>query len=299
MSEALDGIAARLRAGERLDDGDEETLLASHDLISIGMLADELRHRHHGRRATFVRVAEIRAGDTPPAGGPLPGAAREVRIAGRPAGVAAAVEAVRAAVAFAGGIPLTGFSLADLLPVAARDGISLPDLARELRDAGLQAVAAVPVDLAGAARAIDDARAGGLRVLRLIVPRVDAGSRLDSLRGAESLQRTVGGLRAFAPLPATLDPAAPTTGYDDVKQVALARLLVDNIESIQVDWRLYGPKLAQVALTVGADDLDGVTAVDTSELGVRRAPAEEIHRNIRAASLDAVERDGLFAVVDA
>ena len=42
-------------------------------------------------------------------------------------------------------------------------------------------------------------------------------------------------------------------GFDDVKQVALARLLVSNIDSIQVDWPLYGPKLAQVALSVGAD----------------------------------------------
>ena len=54
-----------------------------------------------------------------------------------------------------------------------------------------------------------------------------------------------------------VNPAVPTTGYDDVKRIALARLVVDNIASIQVDWTLYGPKLAQVALTVGADDIDG------------------------------------------
>ena len=98
----------------------------------------------------------------------------------------------------------------------------------------------------------------------------------------------------FAPLPRSLNPAAPTTGYDDVKRVALARLFVANVPSIQVDWALYGPKLAQVALTFGADDVDAVSPLDETGEGHRRAPLEEIRRNIRAAGLEPVERDGLF-----
>jgi aminodeoxyfutalosine synthase len=86
----------------------------------------------------------------------------------------------------------------------------------------------------------------------------------------------------------------PTTGYDDVKRVALARLFVENIPSIQVDWALYGPKLAQVALTVGANDVDGVSAADDAGTGPRRAPLEEIRRNIQAAGLEPIERDGRF-----
>jgi aminodeoxyfutalosine synthase len=101
-------------------------------------------------------------------------------------------------------------------------------------------------------------------------------------------------VRTFAPLPRKLNPAVPTTGYDDVKRVALARLIVDNIASIQVDWSLYGPKLAQVALTVGADDVDGVSAVDDVGEGLRRAPLEEIRRNIVAAGLEPMERNGRF-----
>jgi aminodeoxyfutalosine synthase len=88
--------------------------------------------------------------------------------------------------------------------------------------------------------------------------------------------------------------ASASTGYEDVRQVALARLLADNIPSIQVDWSLYGPKLAQVALTVGADDVDGVSAADDEPEGRRRAPLEEIRRNIQAAALVAVERDGAY-----
>ena len=82
-----------------------------------------------------------------------------------------------------------------------------------------------------------------------------------------------------------------------VKRVALARLAVPNIPSIQVDWSLYGPKLAQVALTVGADDVDAVSAEDDTGQGPRRAPLEEIRRNIRSASLEPVERNGRFDVV--
>ena len=80
-----------------------------------------------------------------------------------------------------------------------------------------------------------------------------------------------------------------------MKGIALARVVVDNVPSIQVDWALYGPKMAQVALTVGADDVDNVSAVDPGILGTRRSPLEEIKTNIKAAALEALERDALFA----
>jgi aminodeoxyfutalosine synthase len=82
-----------------------------------------------------------------------------------------------------------------------------------------------------------------------------------------------------------------------VKQIALARVITENIESIQVDWSLYGPKLAQFALTTGANDVDGVAAVDSGILGTRRSPIEEIRGNIRSAALDPVERNGRFEVI--
>jgi aminodeoxyfutalosine synthase len=98
-------------------------------------------------------------------------------------------------------------------------------------------------------------------------------------------------------LPRAVNSAVPTTGYDDVKRIALARLIVDNIPSIQVDWSLYGPKLAQVALTVGADDIDEVSAADDVSRGRRRAPLEEVRRNIIAAGQEPVERNGRFDLI--
>jgi 2-iminoacetate synthase ThiH len=66
------------------------------------------------------------------------------------------------------------------------------------------------------------------------------------------------------------------------------------VPAIQVDWARHGPKLAQVALLFGASDLDRVSPSDAAPLGHRRAPLEEVERNIRAAFLQPVERDGRF-----
>jgi 2-iminoacetate synthase ThiH len=49
-----------------------------------------------------------------------------------------------------------------------------------------------------------------------------------------------------------------------------------------------------VALTVGADDVDAVPAEDDMSAGRRRAPLEEIRRNIVAAGQDPIERNGRF-----
>jgi len=113
-------------------------------------------------------------------------------------------------------------------------------------------------------------------------------------RDVADLQTRLRTIRAFAPLARTIDAAQLTTGYEDVKRIALARLVVDNVDTIQVDWTLYGPKLAQVALTFGADDIDSVAAVDDDSHGRRRSPVEEIRRSIHAAGYEPVERDGRF-----
>ena len=101
-------------------------------------------------------------------------------------------------------------------------------------------------------------------------------------------------MRVFAPLPRR-PGAEPTTGYEDVRRWRWRGSSCD-VPHIQVDWTLYGPKLAQVALTFGADDVDGVSPVDDVAEGRRRAPLEEIRRNIVAASVEPVERDGRFAL---
>ena len=168
----------------------------------------------------------------------------------------------------------------------------------ELQGAGAELVAEAPFDRRlEPRRAIEEVNIAGLALARLTIHQLPSAEVLALFKSIAALQRGVGVIRAFAPLPRMANPAVPTTGYDDVKRIALARLVVDNIASIQVDWTLYGPKLAQVALTVGADDVDGVSAEDETTEGRRRAPLAEIQRNIRAAGQEPVERDGRFDVL--
>ena len=112
-------------------------------------------------------------------------------------------------------------------------------------------------------------------------------------------QAATGNVASVNPLPTVLSTFRPTTGYDDVKAVALARLALAGVPHLQVDWARYGPKLAQVALTFGANDVDNVSASDDAPLGRRRAPLEEIRRNIEAAGFVPAERTGRFAVAAA
>jgi hypothetical protein len=269
-------------------------LLAEPNVISVGARGDEERRRRHGLATTFVRVFEIHV-DAVANALPASADAGEIRLTGKPASVAAAVAAVKAARAFAGEIPLTGFALSDLVELAGGSTSSLTDLSARLFAAGLSIVAEAPLDAVvdpiGAIRAVRD---GGLQVPRLTVRHMPEDARVVLVSLARDIQSEVGGVRAFAPLPRVSSVAQPTTGYDDVKVIAMARLLVANIDSIQVDWALYGPKLAQVALTMGADDVDAVSALE-GDLGRRRSPLEEIRGNILAAGFEPVERDGRFA----
>ena len=278
-----------------ISDSDAQEILESRDLIAIGVRADDLRRRLHGTRTTFVRVFEMHV-DAPAASCPSGTSAGEFRIVGRPASLDAAMAAVRAAIRVAGGVPVTGFSLVDLL---ALDGASsLTGACRGLREAGLEAISEAPLDrLDDPGVAITAARGAGLGVPRLTVHELAPDDRVSLLTRARDLQNTVGGFHAFSPLPRSMSIAAPSTGYDDVKQIALARLIAENIQSIQVDWSLYGPKLAQFALTIGANDVDGVAAVDPGILGIRRSPIEEIRSNIRSAALEPVERNGRFEAI--
>src|SRR6185295_13236573 len=105
---------------EMISDSEAQEIVDSRDLIAIGVRADELRRRLHGARTTFVRVFEINV-DAPPAALPSGTSAGEFRIVGQPASLDAAIAAVRSATRVASGIPVTGFSLVDLL---ALDGAS-------------------------------------------------------------------------------------------------------------------------------------------------------------------------------
>jgi aminodeoxyfutalosine synthase len=300
MSERIETLVARVSAGEGLTDREIETLAASTDILTLGMLADEARRRAHGADTTYVRVhdVDLAAGTD---GVTIPTSAREVRVRGAWQSTSRAAAALQAIVAAAGQTPVSAFSLADLEAEADASELTLADILQSVRHAGVSLIAEAPIDrLARPETSLEAVREAGLGLARLTISRNDdLATRVALLKRAAELQHALGWIRSFAPLPRQWEAAMPSTGYEDVRQIALARLVADNIPSIQVDWALYGPKLAQVALTFGADDVDGVSASDEAPDGRRRAPIEEIRRNIQAASLVPVERDGAYRLVRA
>ena len=289
MTVSIDDVAAKVEAGERLTDEDTQALESDRDIITLGMLADSVRRKMHGTTVTFVRVFDLGSpfthGDTPaPAAG-------EVRILQTPATLDAAVDAVTRAREAAGAIPLSAFCLFELnkLPEG------LPVVLSALKSAGLELIAQAPLDrLRSPEHALEAVTDAGLQLARLTINETPARQWGLVCREVAAHQRRLQSIRAFAPLARAIDHTQPTTGYWDVKRVALSRLLIQNVDTIQVDWALYGPKLAQVALTFGADDVDSVSPVDDETHGHRRSPLEEIRRNIRAASFTPVERDARF-----
>src|SRR6266536_5098 len=116
-----------------VSDAELASLGASHDIINIGMVADEMRRARHGTRTTFVRVGSIAVDPAAPIA--IPAAAGEICLSGTPASRAAAVARVRDVAAAAGNIPVSGFSLADLEHLSAAEGITLRALLEDLHDA--------------------------------------------------------------------------------------------------------------------------------------------------------------------
>ena len=293
-SSAFDTFLERVTAGDRLSADEITALSDAPDILPIGILADALRRRLHGTQVTYLRVASC-AFDQSFADA-VPPTAQDIRITGVPPTLDVAVTAVRSAKAVAGDRTISGLTWGDIERIAGTAGIALPRALETLRTAGLDALGELSLDTLPdeVIGALADA---GFRQLRLTVENAPAAQRLALVQRASALQDKYGCIQALNPLPIVLQPFRPTTGYGDVKAVAAARLSAPNIPTIQVDWSRYGPKLAQVALTFGADDLDAVTASDEAPDGRRRAPIEEVRRNIEAAGFIPAERDGRYALV--
>src|SRR5215468_2861607 len=132
--------------------------------------------------------------------------------------------------------------------------------------------------------------------------------RVDHLLRLRELQDDTGGFQTFIPLAfhpenTALRHIPKTTGFDDIREIAVSRLLLDNIPHIKAYWIMMTPKIAQIAQRFGADDLDGTVVEEriyhdagaTTEQGLRRG---ELMRLIREAGRDPVERDTRYRPVE-
>jgi aminodeoxyfutalosine synthase len=131
--------------------------------------------------------------------------------------------------------------------------------------------------------------------------------RVDHLLRLRALQDETGGLQAFIPLAFHPDGngmknlPAPTA-IDDLRTLAVSRLMLDNVDHLKAYWVSMTPKIAQVGLRFGADDLDGTIVHETIYRAAgSRSPDglryDELVRLIREAGRIPVERDTLYNVV--
>jgi aminodeoxyfutalosine synthase len=132
--------------------------------------------------------------------------------------------------------------------------------------------------------------------------------RVEHLILLRGLQDETHGFVAFIPLAfhpenTALAHLPKPTAFADIKAIAVSRLLLDNFDHIKAYWIMMSPKVAQIALRFGADDLDGTVVEEkiyhdagaTTEQFTSRA---DLERLIREAGRTPVERDTLYRPID-
>ena len=128
--------------------------------------------------------------------------------------------------------------------------------------------------------------------------------RIDHLIRLRESQDRSSGYTCFIPLPfltenSQLSIEKPLTGLEELRTIAISRLMLDNIPHIKAYWVMLGIKQAQAALKFGADDFDGTVVEEkigheagaTSEQGLTRTDLQEM---IRGCGCTPIERDGFF-----
>jgi len=131
--------------------------------------------------------------------------------------------------------------------------------------------------------------------------------RVDHLLRLRAVQDETHGFQTFIPLAfhpdnTPLEHLPRTTGLTDIKQIAVSRLLLDNFPHIKAYWQMMTPKIAQIALRFGADDIDGTVIEEkiyhdagaTTPQGMRR---RDLERLIREAGRVPFERDTMYRTV--
>jgi len=131
--------------------------------------------------------------------------------------------------------------------------------------------------------------------------------RVDHLMRLRDVQDETGGFQAFIPLAFhnennRLKKLDPPTAIDDLKNLAVGRLLLDNVPHVKAYWPMHTPELAQISLRMGVDDVDG-TVVEEHIYHMAGAKTDqamsvdEIVEMIRKTGRQPVERDALYRPV--
>ncbi len=203
-------------------------------------------------------------------------------------------------------------------------GLSLEEVIRRLKDAGLGSLPGGGAEIFDpeVRNRICPEKITGDRWLEIMEAVHDAGlrsnatmlyghvetvaSRVDHMRRLRDLQDRTGGFQSFIPLafhPKNTEIARGyTTGITDLLTLAVGRIYLDNFRHVKSFWIMVGPKVAQVSLHFGVNDIDGTVVEEriTHAAGARTGQemtVSELVTLIRQAGRIPVERDTLYNVV--
>jgi aminodeoxyfutalosine synthase len=222
-------------------------------------------------------------------------------------------------------IHLKAFTMVEIGYFARREKISVREVLTRLREAGMDSLPGGGAEIFSerVRRIICDHKLTGDEWLETARTAHDLGlhsnctmlyghieneeDRADHLVKLRALQDETNGFVTFIPLAfhpenTALSHIPVTSGFDDLKTIAISRLMLDNIPHIKAYWVMMTPKVAQVALRFGADDIDGTVveekiyhdAGSTVTQSLRRG---ELLRLIRLAGRTPMERDTLYRPV--
>lgn len=131
--------------------------------------------------------------------------------------------------------------------------------------------------------------------------------RINHMITLRELQDTDPGFQAFIPLPflpdnTKLSDLRRTTAIDDIKTLAISRLMLDNIDHIKAFWVMLGIDIAQLSFNFGSDDIDGTVVEErimhaagaTTEKGITRT---DLINLVKEAGFIPTERDTLYNVL--
>ncbi len=223
-------------------------------------------------------------------------------------------------------VHLKAFTMVEIGYLATRDKISIREVLQRLKDAGMDSMPGGGAEIFSdrVRRIICDHKLSGDQWLDAARTAHQLGirsnctmlyghieneeDRVDHLLKLRALQDDTQGFQTFIPLAfhpdnTPLHHIPKTTGFEDLRQIAIARLLLDNISHIKAYWVMLTPAIAQIAQRFGADDLDGTLVEEkiyhdagaTTNQSMRRG---ELVRLIKQAGREPVERDTMYRPVE-
>jgi aminodeoxyfutalosine synthase len=360
---ALQPIAEKLAAGQRLDDADGLTLYQTPDLLGVGALADAVNRAKHGNVVTFAANQHINPtnvcilrktcvfcgyarlpkeegayrytleqvlAEAEPARN---GLTKEFHIVGgldMKAGLEYYTTMFRALKREFPHVHIKALTAVEIAHIARIEKMSWEDVLVALRDAGLDTMpgggaetfsAAVREQIAdkklGGADYIDVHRTAhrlGIRTnCTMLYGHVEThADRVAHLRMLRDLQDDTGGFLAYIPLAYHPDDnelgvqlnrkGLATTGFDDLRMLAVGRLYLDNIQHIKTHWIMVTPFLSQTSLSFGVNDMEGTVVREKiyHAVGAHTPQAmtlAEILKLIRGAKKIPAERDSFYNIL--